>query len=303
MAIYVEIHIRAPLDRVWDYTQTPRLHERWDLRFTEISYLPRKQSEASQGFLYTTRLGFGIRISGCGESTGQRNLPDGSSASALTFGSSDVRSLIMKGSGYWKYIPTDSGVRFVTAYDYRTRFGRFGKFVDQLAFRPLIGWATAWSFDRLRLWLERGIEPSLALRHALIHGVTRWALALVFIYQGTFPKVLGHNILELSMLSSLGIPANVTPIVLVVTGMAEILFGLCILIFWRSRVPAIMTLVLTGLATAAVTLAAPSSLAAAFNPVSLNLAVAGLAIIDLLTKPEWTPTASRCLRIPPPNNS
>ena len=23
-----------------------------------------------------------------------------------------------------------------------------------------MGWATAWSFDRLRLWLEEGIDPA-----------------------------------------------------------------------------------------------------------------------------------------------
>lgn len=39
--IYVEIFLRAPLKEVWRLTQEPTGHQRWDLRFTEIRYLPR----------------------------------------------------------------------------------------------------------------------------------------------------------------------------------------------------------------------------------------------------------------------
>ena len=40
-AIYVESLIRGPLERLWRLTQEPGLHQRWDLRFTSIEYLPR----------------------------------------------------------------------------------------------------------------------------------------------------------------------------------------------------------------------------------------------------------------------
>ena len=78
--------------------------------------------------------------------------------SALRFGSESPISIIRAGSGYWKYVPTGDGIRFLTAYDYRTRFGIVGRLADRVAFRPLLGWATAWSFDRLRLWLEEERE-------------------------------------------------------------------------------------------------------------------------------------------------
>ena len=84
-----------------------------------------------------------MAITGIGETVGERDLADGSRASALQFSSADPRSLIREGSGYWKYAPTDDGIRFVTAYDYRTRFGVLGARVDRFAFRPMIGWATA----------------------------------------------------------------------------------------------------------------------------------------------------------------
>jgi len=36
-AVYVEIDIAADLPRVWELTQEPSLHQRWDLRFSEIT--------------------------------------------------------------------------------------------------------------------------------------------------------------------------------------------------------------------------------------------------------------------------
>lgn len=161
--IYVELLVRAPIDAVWDATQLPHHHQRWDLRFSRIEYLPRADGEP-QRFLYATRLGLGVEIRGEGESVGDKDAADGSRTSALVFGSADRRSLIRQGSGYWRYVPTDAGTRFITGYDYETRFGSMGRAIDRLVFRPLIGWATAWSFDRLRLWLEAGVSPETSLR-------------------------------------------------------------------------------------------------------------------------------------------
>ncbi|MGH9147070.1 MAG: hypothetical protein ACRD1Q_10205 [Vicinamibacterales bacterium] len=159
MSIYVEILIRAPMDALWAHTQTPALHERWDLRFSRIDYLLRVHDTEPKRFRYTTRIAFGFAVSGEGETAGERDLTDGSRCSALTFSSGEPFSIIREGSGYWRYMPTAEGIRFLTRYDYRTRYGPVGALFDRLIFRPLIGWATAWSFDRLRLWLEHGVAP------------------------------------------------------------------------------------------------------------------------------------------------
>ena len=161
--IYVELLVCAPIEAVWDATQLPHHHQRWDLRFTRIEYLPRTAGEP-QHFLYATRLGFGLEIRGEGTSAGDKAASDGSRTSSLVFGSADRRSLIQHGSGYWRYVPTETGTRFITGYDYEVRFGVFGRWLDGLLFRRLIGWATAWSFDRLRLWLETGVTPEASLR-------------------------------------------------------------------------------------------------------------------------------------------
>lgn len=286
------------MDRLWEHTQVPELHQRWDLRFSTIDYLPRPTETEPQRFRYATRIGFGLPIEGAGESMGQKDLADGSRSSALRFSSEDSRSLIREGSGYWKYIPNGDGIRFLTWYDYEPRFGILGRLVDRLAFRPLLGWATAWSFDRLRLWLERTVDPAIALRQAIIHGIARLALAGIFAWQGLIPKLLARDPDELAMLRDGGISAAAAPQVLNYVGIAELLLALILLVTWRSRWPSILIVGLMILVTVAVLVTSRAYFTAAFNPLTLNLAVAALALIDIVALRD-TPSAARCLRTPP----
>jgi hypothetical protein len=103
LSIYVEILVRAPMETLWSRTQTPSLHEKWDLRFSRIEYLPKEHETEPQRFRYSTRMG--------------------------------------------------------------------------------------WSFDRLRLWLEQGVDPAQAMRQTLVHSVARVGLALIFAYQGLVPFI------------------------------------------------------------------------------------------------------------------
>src|SRR5262245_21188674 len=199
MSIYVETWIRGPLDEVWRRTQDPAQHERWDLRFTRIEYLPRHEPSQPQRFRYSTRIGFGVAIEGEGATVGTRVGTEGPCTSALKFWSNDPKSLIREGSGYWQYVPAEDGVRFLTAYDYRVRYGVLGHALDALLFRPLITWATAWRFDRLRIWIERRVDPAASVRLAIIHALARLGLAGVWLYQGIVPKILQQHLDELAM--------------------------------------------------------------------------------------------------------
>jgi hypothetical protein len=297
MSIYVETRIRGRLAELWQRTQDPALHERWDLRFSEIDYLPRRGDEP-QRFRYETRVGFGLRVRGEGESTGSRDGRSGERASALKFWSDDPKSLIREGSGYWRYVPTADGVRFLTSYDYRTRFGPFGRIIDRLVFRPLMGWATAWSFDRLRLWIEKGIDPGLSIQRSLVHAAARLALAIVFLYQGLVPKLIYHHSSELAMLSDAGLRPEAAGRMLTAVGLVEVALGAVVLTVWRARWPFAVILLLMPVALVAVSIASPGVLAAAFNPVALNVAVTALAAVAWLTSTDL-PSASQCLRAPP----
>lgn len=288
--IYVEIGIDGELEAVWRLTQTPELHQRWDLRFSRIEYLPKADEAEPQRFLYETRIGLGLGICGTGESVATRDGVGGERTSSLKFASEDWKSLIREGAGYWRYVPTANGLRFLTWYDYRVGWGMAGRAADRV-FRPLMGWATAWSFDRLRLWVEEGQTPEVSLAFAAIHAVARGTIAGIWIWHGLVPKLIAHSVDEQRMLVEAGLPVGAMPWV----GGAEVLFGLLVLAAWRRWEVFPATIGLMALATVAVAMRSPEYLWAAFNPVTLNLAVVSLAAVGWMSAGKM-PQAGRCLR-------
>ena len=168
-----------------------------------------------------------------------------------------------------------------------------------LAFRPLIGWATAWGFDCLRLWIERGIEPETSVERSLSHAVCRVTLAAIWIYQGIVPKlVFGETSGELDTIRAAGMFEGNEHTVLYTAGVVEILIGLTLLIWWRGRgllLAIIAMLVALGVAAAT---AEPAILARQFNPVTLNIAMIALATIAWRAGKDL-PSAANCLRRPP----
>jgi len=291
--IYVERFIYADIEKVWEQTQTPELHQLWDLRFTKIEYLPRASEADPQRFKYTTRIGFGLQIEGEGESTGNRQSSTGLRTSALRFWSEDPKSLIEEGSGYWQYIPSQNGVRFLTWYDYRTRFGGLGRFLDMLLFRPLLGWATAWSFDRLGLQIEQGLHPRVAMQLSAIHACSRLSIAFVWLWQGLLPKLAFHNSDERAMMVASHISRSLLPLV----GMIEVVIAVCAIASWHRRSFFLLNILAMVAALMNVAITSPSYLVGAFNPVTLNLAMIALSAMGYIAAAK-IPSASRCLRQP-----
>ncbi|MFD0710841.1 SRPBCC family protein [Paenibacillus sp. GCM10027626] len=187
--IYVEIEIQAPMDKLWQHTQQPELHEQWDMRFSEIRYLPQEE-DGLQRFTYRTRIGFGLQIAGTGVTRASYNEQSGAKVSTLAFGSQQRLSLINSGHGYWKYIPHEAGITFLTRYQYQTRFGRLGRWFDAFLFRPMFGYATAWSFDVLRLWLEKQIPPACSIRQAIIHYTSVALLCVLWLFEGASLSII-----------------------------------------------------------------------------------------------------------------
>jgi hypothetical protein len=296
MSIYVETFIRADIDDVWRHTQTPDLHARWDLRFTDIQYLPRPDVSAPQRFLYETRIGFGLRICGEGETVTTREDAAGIRTSSLRFCSDDPKSLIRVGSRYWQYVPVAGGVRFLTRYQYETRFGQVGQLFNAAVFEPVLGWGTAWSFDRLRLWLEDGLDPSAALSQTVIHAVARAALGVIWVYQGLVPKLLYPDSGELEIMRRIRLLRGAGPTALRLLGVAEIGVGLTLLGLWRARA----LLILNALAVIGLTAGAartPRLFRAPFNPATLNVAMVALSCVGFVAS-RGLPSATRCLRQP-----
>lgn len=152
--IFVSVAIRADLDRVWELTQDPALHARWDLRFSTITPVD-ALADGTVRFRYERRVP-GRTIRGLGTSLGERTRPHGTRTSALRFTTRDRLSPLRSGRGYWRYRPEGAIVHFETGYDYVPGWGAL---IDRLVTRRLVVWMTAWSFDRLRIWAETGVPP------------------------------------------------------------------------------------------------------------------------------------------------
>lgn len=292
--IYVETLMKAPMDTLWIYTQIPDKHQEWDLRFTEIIYLPKENEKDPQRFLYKTNIGFGLSISGEGESFGNKE-KDGVRTSSLKFSSSQPLSLISEGAGFWRYEPVDDCIRFLTRYDYKTRFGVIGSWIDQFIFRPIMGWATAWSFDCLRLWLEQGIHPRVSIRRSIMNVVFTLSLFVIWVYQGLVPKLLVPDSGEMEMLQHVPLLGQYGRPILILLGLGEIAFGLLLLCLRGKRRRVwhkinIVVLVLLGLSA----LSHPAVYVEPFNPFTLNLAMIALSISSL--NADEVPSAGRCLR-------
>ncbi|WP_191556284.1 DoxX-like family protein [Metabacillus idriensis] len=293
--IYVEILVRSDMEKLWSATQTPDLHSSWDLRFSSITYLPKKENEP-QHFLYKTNIGFGQSIQGWGKSVGTFHAEDGPRTSSLHFGTDQKISLIKEGKGYWKYIQKQDALTFLTQYDYKVNFGRLGAFFDAIIFRPLIGWATALSFDVLKRWLEKGEAPATQYLRFFSTWLITFLFFFIWTYHGAVPKVLFNHPDEVSMTKNLlPISMNQASSIVSAVGIAEILFGLLwILPFNKRRLFGLQIIVFPLLSLSAV-LAEPANLIHPFSPITFNAALFILSIIGFFQSRDL-PTAGSCKR-------
>ena len=291
--LYIETKIKCDLDTLWSNTQDPSIHQQWDLRFSEITYLPKDSPTEPQKFLYSTKIGFGIKVNGIGESVATKTKDNGESTSVLKFSSDSKISIIKQGSGYWKYVPEADGIKFFTGYDYETRWGLFGKLIDKFIFRPLMIWATAWSFDCLKNWIEKGLHPRQAIKAQLTILFASIALGLVWIYQGLIPKLLFTDTGEIEILKQSGLFSGNEKTVLTFIGVVEIVFGLVILFVHKKSIHIANIIGLLLLAAAAM-FSNAKFFTFPFNPFSLNVSMIALSIIAILNF-GCLPKASNCI--------
>ncbi|QWH17165.1 hypothetical protein EXW62_08660 [Bacillus mycoides] len=292
--IYVATEMNTTMKKLWEYTQEPDIHTEWDARFTEISYLEKKEGEP-QKFLYKTKIGFGLEIAGEGESIGEIKKETGERISSLKFWTDNKLSLIQIGRGYWKYTPNGEHIHFETQYDYDTRFGRIGNVIDLYIFRPLLGWATAWSFDALKLWLEKGLHPSMLIRRTMTYWLVCFLFAFVWLYQGIVPKVIFTHPEEVKMLSAL-IGSNESSIfILKIVGFLEIICGVMWLLPFQKRKLFILHIVMLIGLTIVAGVTNITSFTGPFNPITLNFLLIGLSVVGYINSANL-PSAKNCKR-------
>ena len=293
--IYVELDINCSINKAWQFTQQPSMHEQWDLRFSSITYNEKVHQDDPQQFTYTTKVMPGIVVSGWGESKGSHEKKNGVKTSSLHFGTSQLISPIKEGRGYWQYIPKEKGITFLTLYDYDTRFGVIGRLLDVL-FRPLLGWSTALSFDVLARWIEVGESPKTQYRRFFSYYFIMFLFIFVWLYQGLVPKIIGQHPLEIEMLtklSPLGVAQATDAIIWV--GVLEVVVALLFSFRKLHKVLWLAQVVLFPLLTTGAIIAAPYVATDPFNVITLNITLWVLSIIALMLQVEL-PTATSCKR-------
>lgn len=292
--IYVSAEMNTTMEKLWEYTQEPDIHTEWDARFTKISYLEKKEGEP-QKFLYKTKIGFGLEIAGEGESIGEIRKETGERISSLKFWTDNQLSLIQIGRGYWKYTPCEEQIHFETQYDYDTRFGRIGNVIDVYMFRPLLGWATAWSFDALKLWLEKGLHPRLLIRRTMTYWLVCFLIAFVWMYQGIVPKLVFTHSEEVKMLSVMIGSTEHSIFVLKIIGLLEIIFGVIWLLPFQKRKVFVVHIFMLIALTIAAGFTNIVSFTEPFNPITLNVLLMGLSIVGYINSFDL-PSAKNCKR-------
>lgn len=119
--------------------------------------------------------------------------------------------------------------------------------------------------------------------HHKIVQVARWSIAFVWVYHGFFPKLLTIAPMEAEMTLQftqwVGIDAQWSSLITRSAGIGEIVFGVLLFCFYRSKVliaANVFGLVALLLMAAVCT---PAYLIEAFNPVTVNLSVIALSAI------------------------
>ncbi|MCU5439005.1 DoxX-like family protein, partial [Bacillus cereus] len=257
--------------------------------------LPKGDNTKPQKFLYKTKIGFGLEIAGEGESIGEIRKETGERISSLKFWTDNTLSLIQIGRGYWKYTPCKEHIHFETQYDYDTRYGRIGNVIDFYMFRPLLGWATAWSFDTLKLWLEKGLHPRLLIRRTMTYWLVCLLIAFVWMYQGIVPKLVFTHSEEVKMLSVI-IGSTAHSIFLVkIIGLLEIIFGVLWLLPFQKRKVFVVHIFMLIALTIVAGFTNIASFTEPFNPITLNVLLMGLSIVGYINSTNL-PSAKNCKR-------
>jgi hypothetical protein len=108
------------------------------------------------------------------------------------------------------------------------------------------------------------------------------------------PKLLIIQPDERAMMAASHLPTGFVPVM----GLIEVAIAASAILSWRSRSFFLFNILAMVAAFANVAAMSPSYLAAAFNPVTLNLAMIALSLVGYIAAAE-IPSASRCLRKSP----
>ncbi|ACA86619.1 DoxX-like family protein [Shewanella woodyi] len=111
--------------------------------------------------------------------------------------------------------------------------------------------------------------------------VARVIISFSWLYHGIFPKLVQIAPLEMVMTTSLGLSNELSYLVIKLTGIIEIAFGILFFIYYRSKRIILLNIIALSSLLCFVTFMQPHLLIEAFNPVTTNLPLIALSFILL----------------------
>jgi hypothetical protein len=115
-----------------------------------------------------------------------------------------------------------------------------------------------------------------------INLISRLVLSIIWLYHGIFPKLLYKSGQEIEMNNTF-MPMIAEHDALLYSGIAEVVYGILLLTFFKSFLLLIPSLLFSIIATIFLIIKLPHFFELAFNPFSLNLSVFTLALINILS--------------------
>ncbi len=117
-----------------------------------------------------------------------------------------------------------------------------------------------------------------------VHTVATATVAFVWLWHGLVPKLLGPHPTELAMLTDVGVPTDLARTLTLLAGVFEIAFAVVLVRFRKERWPWLVSIALMAIATLGAPIGMPQAIGAAFNPITLNVQVAALSFLGLVSR-------------------
>lgn len=121
-------------------------------------------------------------------------------------------------------------------------------------------------------------------RQKLSYLIARSTIAFVWMYHGVVPKLIFKHPDEAFPLISVGLSSSHAWTLVNIAAGSEIVMSVATIIFWKSKVPLLLTCCAMIAALLGVAFTAPQLLYAAFNPVTTSIMLFVLSVVALLTR-------------------
>lgn len=143
--------------------------------------------------------------------------------------------------------------------------------------------STLWSIDKGELSSGSSFVVNLGLWTGEIinsYLLSRIAIALIWLYHGLIPKLIFCHATEMELIEK-G-PLLTTPeTTLLIAGIAEVLIGMGVLVFWSRMWPIYLSLVGFSMLLLGALAISPEHATHAFNPITLTLSAIFFCLIQI----------------------